>query len=144
MLVTLVRSERTRDGVFGRLHVPGIPPLHTCEEEDKGNQRSISCIPAGRYPLRRTTYYAHGYETFVVCNVPGRSRILVHPGNTEEDTMGCILPGLYRGTLLRTDENTNALVEKQAVTESKKAFALFMDGMSGVDEAEIEVRWATE
>lgn len=141
MLVTLIRSERTRDGVFGKLHVPGYPALHTCEEEDKGNQRSISCIPAGRYPLRRTIYHKYGYPTYEVANVPGRSRILIHPGNTEEDTMGCILPGIYRGTLLRRDENTNALVEKQAVTDSRRAFALFMEYMAGVNEAEIEVRW---
>ena len=34
-----------------------------------------------------------GYETFEVTNVPGRSRILFHVGNTAKDVQGCIALG---------------------------------------------------
>ena len=60
-------------------------------------------IPAGEYPVRvrnvggfhnryskRFSYHQGMLE---VCNVPGFSDILIHIGNTEEDTSGCLLVG---------------------------------------------------
>lgn len=142
MRLDLSRAERTPDGVFGTLRVPGLPLLFTCEEEDQHNARNVSCIPAGTYPLRRTVYHKHGYETFEVCEVPGRSRILIHPGNTEEDTQGCILIGLSRGRLTVRDEDTGKSTSKRAVLSSKRAFAAFMERMSGINTATISVMWA--
>lgn len=61
-------------------------------------------IPAGKYPLKlRTegTYHNKMLERFPrlhrgmiwVDSVPGFQFILIHPGNDEKDTAGCILPG---------------------------------------------------
>lgn len=139
----LLRTERTADGTFGLLTLPGYT-LHTCEDDWKDNQPSESCIPAGTYRLHRTIYQRHGYETFEVTGVPGRSRILVHPGNTEEDTQGCVLVGLRRGLLAVHDEDDPAhpVVRKRAVVASAEAFRRFMGTLAAVDEAELTVEWA--
>lgn len=147
MELILIRSERNDWGTFGELIAPSkgglFSALKTCEDDWRDNQRNISCIPAGRYRLVRTVYYKHNYETFEVTPVPNRHRILIHPGNTEEDTDGCILVGLRRGTLWVPDEDDplHKLALKDAVVESQAAFATFMDWMRGVDDAYLVIRW---
>lgn len=145
MKLILRRELNTRDGVFGRLIVPGMLDLFTMEEDWKNNQRRLSCIPAGVYTLRRTVYHKHEYETFEVTNVPGRSRILIHPANTEEDVEGCIGIGLRRGTLRVPDEDTpgRPIIEKQAVVASREAFRRFMEQMKLVDTATLEIGWVS-
>jgi hypothetical protein len=108
-----------------------------------GNRNTVSCIPAGSYHLGRTVYFKHGYETFEVIDVPGRSRILFHPGNTEIDTCGCILLGLRRGILLAPDPDIMGQPRqwKQAVVASREAFRRFMTGLSPVDRADLMILW---
>lgn len=141
----LRRTMRTADGVFGRLTGSDLS-LATCEDDWEHNRPSISCIPDGTYALRRTMYYKHGYETFEVAGVPGRSRILIHPGNTEEDTAGCILVGLRVGRLwVAKDEDTSAQhVLKQAVVSSRLAFDRLMTAWQDVDEGVLTIEWAPE
>lgn len=53
-------------------------------------------IPTGTYTVRWTSKEEnpkHG-PCWEVQNVPGRTDILIHPGNDENDSDGCILPGL--------------------------------------------------
>jgi hypothetical protein len=142
MKLHLIRRERTADGVFGVLTGAGLT-LHTMEEDWRNNDRRISCIPVGTYPLRRTIYYRHGYETFEVAQVPNRSRILVHPANTEEDVEGCIGVGLRRGFLeVAKDEDTGERrVKKRAVVSSRAAFDRFMAALEDVDNATLVVEW---
>ena len=144
MNLSLTRTESVADGTFGLLRVTPSLLLHTLEDDWRDNERSESCIPAGIYLLERTIYRKHNYETFEITGVPNRSRILIHPGNTEEDTMGCILVGLRQGYVkVPFDEDTNARdVNKRAVVASQEAFRRFMREMSGVDEAELEIEWA--
>lgn len=144
-LLTLTRTERNEDGTFGKLYTPGIS-LYTMEDDWIDNKPIISCIPAGIYILRRTIYHKHNIETFEVTGVPGRSRILIHPANTEEDVEGCIGVGMRMGTLLRKDEDTGQMHLKTAVVASQEAFRRFMLVMLDVDEAKLLVRWtaATE
>lgn len=55
-------------------------------------------IPSGRYecvPYNGTKYK----DVYLVQNVPGRSAILFHWGNWEEDTEGCIILGSKAGML---------------------------------------------
>jgi hypothetical protein len=85
-------------GTLGHLTVPGIAQtIFTLEEPWQDNKRQISCIPAGSYLC-----VPHGWEkdsqkhfkrVWEVTNVPNRSAILIHAGNTLRDTMGCILVG---------------------------------------------------
>jgi hypothetical protein len=155
MNLLLTRTESNSDGTFGELYVPmtrrvaddaadyGGQHLHTVEDDWLLNRRGISCIPAGEYTLKRTVFYKHGYETFEVTGVPNRTRILIHPANTEEDIEGCIGVGLRRGKLVVHDEDNPAhpLVEKQAVVASREAFRRFMEWMAPWDEATLVVQW---
>lgn len=85
-------------GTMGRLTGPNIvEPIYTLEEPWDGNKRRVSCIPAGTYLC-----IPHGWElgstkTFTkvweVTGVKDRTAILIHAGNTLEDTAGCILVG---------------------------------------------------
>lgn len=64
----------------------------TLELPWKDNQRQISCIPPGTYivvPRNSPKFSDH----FHVTNVPGRSYILIHPGNYHTQIQGCILVG---------------------------------------------------
>lgn len=60
-------------------------------------------IPAGRYKLilrywggfykRLSNRFGEDHPTIEITGVPGFSDVLIHPGNTADDTRGCILPG---------------------------------------------------
>lgn len=83
--------------------------LYSLELPNRGNSVNISCIPAGRYSLKK--YSSNKFKSepgkkgnfdidhYQICNVPNRSKIIIHTGNILKDTKGCILPGckLYVG-----------------------------------------------
>src|SRR3990172_3391900 len=56
------------------------------------NKRGVSSIPLGTYTLKPRISVKYG-QHFIVTNVPGRSLILIHAGNSTSDTKGCILLG---------------------------------------------------
>lgn len=151
MRLIVLRKERVPDGVFGEMRAildgdeqgPATLELQTVEDDWRENKPKISCIPAGLYQIQRTIYRKHGYETFEVMGVPGRSRILIHPANTEEDLEGCIGVGLRRGWLrVAKDEDTGATdVVKQGVVASREAFRQLMELLAPVDEATLEIVW---
>lgn len=66
---------------------------HTLELPWLGNIQNKSCIPEGQYSCVRHYSARHG-DVYRLLAVPGRSDILIHPGNDLTDTRGCILPGL--------------------------------------------------
>lgn len=136
--IRLLRELADDDGTFGRWLMPaelGGMWWYTVEDDWRQNQVGESCIPLGRYELVRTVYHRHGYETFEITGVPNRSRILVHPANTENDVMGCCGLGCVQGyQTVEVDEDTGfRKVRKRAVLQSKKAFNEFMRAMKGVD-----------
>jgi hypothetical protein len=64
----------------------------TLELPFKENKWAVSCIKTGVYVVKRKTSYRHG-QCFELQNVLGRSNILIHKGNFNSDTKGCILIG---------------------------------------------------
>lgn len=56
------------------------------------NATQKSCIPKGAYKVKKRTSPKYGLH-FHIQNVPGRSWILIHSGNTHKDILGCILVG---------------------------------------------------
>lgn len=70
-----------------------ILQLYTLELPDLGNQQNISCIPEGEYEVHRIYSPKFG-KCFHIQDVPGRSEILIHKGNYNKDTHGCILVGM--------------------------------------------------
>jgi len=98
MKVELIRVASNEYGTFGVLTLDNLVQCVTCEDEWKGNQNNISCIPEGTYkvvPHTGTKYKG----VWRLEGVPGRSAILIHNGNTEDNTEGCILVGSRFGML---------------------------------------------
>ncbi len=131
----LKRWAKTPDGTLGRLDT--VWGLHTMEEEDQGNRQNVSRIPAGRYTCARRWYIRGRYWTFEIMNVPDRTDILFHRGNTEEDTEGCVLLGSEVGVMKVTDEDSGEPKHKLAVRNSRKAFDRFMNSLREVDSFEL-------
>lgn len=82
----------------------------TMELAWRNNQLRISCIPAGSYECIKHTSPKFGL-CFWVQDVPGRSEILIHPGNYNTDLLGCIAPGRTH-----TDINKDGMID---VTNSR-------------------------
>ena len=92
----IIREMFTEESIIGELFVNGERFCDTLELPYRDNQRSISSIPAGEYPVRvrypresATRDYLH----LLVEEVPNRDFILFHRGNTAKDSRGCILVG---------------------------------------------------
>jgi len=94
----------------------GLPLMLTLELPWLANQRRISCIPEGVYWVEPYSS-AKFPRCFEVCDVPGRDNILIHPGNTVNDVLGCICPGTNYGTLN----------EEPAVLQSRLALGVLKD-----------------
>ena len=92
----IIRDTFTKESTIGRLYINGESFCDTLENPYINNERNISCIPEGSYKVRlrlpresATRDYLH----LLVKDVPNRSYILFHIGNTAKDTSGCILVG---------------------------------------------------
>lgn len=93
----LIRLGEFHGATFGALILPNFECL-TLEEPWRNNHPQISCIPTGRYRLRHHNSATLGH-CISVADVPGRSLIRIHSGNTLLDTEGCILVGANFGRL---------------------------------------------
>lgn len=95
----------------------------TLELPWKENARNISAIPEGEYEAELTpasTKLTGGAgKAIAIKDVPNRSGILIHVGNTTLDTQGCILIGQKYGTLYN----------KPAVLESREAFSKLISAL---------------
>lgn len=64
----------------------------TLELPWKNNQKKISCIPTGIYKVKKR--FSEKYKNHLhITEVTGRSYILIHSGNYNTDTLGCVLVG---------------------------------------------------
>lgn len=124
----LVRVSEYQDATLGVLCLDGRPMFTTLEDKWRNNERMVSCIPAGEYKVKRHKSPKFG-ECFEVQGVPNRSDILIHAGNTDVDTHGCILLGMMYGTVGTT----------VAILSSRQAVENFMTAMLGVDEANLVI-----
>lgn len=93
----LIRDTFTEESTIGELFINGERICDTLERPYFNNQRNISCIPEGVYPVRlrlpresATRDYIH----LLVQDVPDRDWILFHRGNYPYQSQGCILVGL--------------------------------------------------
>ncbi|HYH63435.1 MAG TPA: DUF5675 family protein [Urbifossiella sp.] len=92
----LRRTISSDKGTFGVLTRNGKTLCVTCEDPWRDNARGESCIPAGRY--RCVGFNGAKYkDVWEVTGVPNRTAILIHAGNTMNDTRGCILVGKRLG-----------------------------------------------
>lgn len=92
-MLKLIRVTNTSKGVQGVFIWNDSVVCHSLELPWLNNLRSKSCIPCGIYPIKKEVHPRFA-DVIRLSNVPNRSGILIHPGNTLYDTQGCILPGL--------------------------------------------------
>lgn len=87
-------SSDLEHGTFGVFLIDNVPVCVVLEETWLDNMPQESCIPAGRYTVKwySGTKYKNVWQVY---GVPNRSAILIHWGNTERNTAGCILMGKY-------------------------------------------------
>lgn len=120
----LTRTRFVEAGIFGEL------------SQDDGSfvayslEHSYDCkpkLPAGAYACVRGEHQLHSgpIETFEITGVPGHSGILLHPGNSEGDSEGCVLLGTS--------------VSGDSLLASKAAFEAFLALVSGIDTFELTV-----
>ena len=121
-IFNLIRISDIDDGTFGVFLDYDIPFCLTLERRWLDNKRGESCIPWGNFICQRVQSPKFG-ETFQVLDVPGRSGILFHKGNINDDSHGCILLG----------EQFEPINGKNGILASGKAFQEFMQRTHSID-----------
>ena len=90
----VLRLSRTYfpEGTNGKLECEGKFICNTIELPWKQNETKVSCIPEGKYFIKKL--YSNKYKWhLVVVDVKSRSFILFHPANNAiQELKGCIAP----------------------------------------------------
>ena len=115
----LVREEFYTDRTIGsilyrtRLYVRTLAPPYYPSENTLHNTVNTA-VPFAAYRLKFHDSPRHGLQKLYLCDVPHRSGILIHAGNTPADTLGCILTGIdFRNG--RLTESRSALRQIEAL-----------------------------
>lgn len=129
-VVTITRGYKTDEVTLGMLQIEDIPhePIYTLENPWVLNKPYISSIPEGEYmgmPFNGNKYK----DVYEIVPVQDRSAILIHHGNYEKDTMGCILVGLSSGMM-------NG---EPAIMQSRNAMA-YLKSLLGKEEFAVIIR----
>lgn len=105
MEIIVSRDKNNGDTTIGRMFIDGEFECWTLE--DQPNEKKVygeTRIPAGTYEVKLrtegTTHEAYKKRfqnvhkgTLHLQDIPGFKYVLIHIGNTDEDTLGCILVG---------------------------------------------------
>lgn len=108
-MLQLIRFPEYLDTTPGRFVFDGAHVCYSLELPWKDNQRNISCIPKGVYPIEIT--YSPRFRTMLpeIRNVKNRSGIRIHSANLTSELEGCIAPGAK----LQFDTDTIRTVESR-------------------------------
>ena len=109
MKLVLQRQPSTAACTLGRLFVDGEPECWTLEDVVRPPRVKVdraTAIPPGTYRVEVTHSPRFGVRLPLLHDVPGFVGIRIHPGNTADDTEGCILVG--------TDRGRNAILRSRA------------------------------
>lgn len=149
MNITLDRFAKKNTYTIGRLYIDGEYVCNTIEDTDRGLTQNMpvdkikqikvpgkTAIPSGVYEITlkikspkysNSTYYVNFCNAYVprLLNVPGYDGVLIHTGNTADDSQGCIIVGY------------NTIVGK--VTDSKKAFQIVYNKLLAASKKEDKI-----
>lgn len=104
MEITVRRSISNNEATTSLVLIDGVFECFGLEDEYRESKVIHETrIPAGRYPVKVRTFggfhrrYQNRFDfhrgMLEVCGVPGFTDILIHIGNTDDDTSGCLLVG---------------------------------------------------
>lgn len=152
MILKLERKWKKPTYSIGRLYIDGVYFCNTLEDRDRMLKKDYSlsfimankvygetAIPTGTYRVDMNEV-SHKYETVAWYNklcggkmprlkeVPGFDGILIHPGNTALDTLGCILVGKNTkvGQLTESRATFEALYKKMR-SASDRGESIFIE-----------------
>ena len=105
MKLTVVRTQFGTDATNGLLFIDGIFECYTLEDQYQAVKvMHETCIPEGKYDIKFRTvggfhdkykkrYGNAHYGMLHLQDVPNFTYILIHAGNTDEHTSGCLIVG---------------------------------------------------
>ena len=106
MTVTIHRKEFTENSTIGEMFLDGVFLCYTLEDKDRNLKQTDSllwiktkkiygktAIPYGTYDCDFTMSPAFHRVLPEIKNVKGWSGVRIHAGNTDADTLGCVLVG---------------------------------------------------
>ena len=132
MELQLKREIFTDESTIGTLTIDGKFECYILEDKDRGINNTLTleqimrvkvygktAIPYGRYEIDWTMSARFKVMMPILLNVVGWSGIRIHKGNTEIDSLGCLLCGT-RKLSNRITESTSATNKLYAKIESAK------------------------
>jgi|SRR5690606_5370858 len=118
-MLTLLRTYFPT-ATHGKVLIDNELIVHTIELPWKNNEKRISCIPEGTYPIRKRFSQKFNWH-YILENVPNRSLILIHPANNaQKELMGCIAP-------------VNRIVKEGIGEQSRKAMQHLMNVLENLE-----------
>jgi hypothetical protein len=133
MKITVERFDFGSDDTIGKLYIDGKFYCYTIEDEERKDKvKGETCIPKGIYKVgkRHSPKFSprFGHSMLWIKDVPGFQYILIHTGNTDDDTEGCLIVGMRIG--------------QRAVLDSKiaynKIYPIISDAIDRFESVEIE------
>ena len=116
MKLQVVRTQFGTDATNGLLFVNGLFECYTLEDQYQAVKvMHETCIPEGKYDIKFRTvggfhekykkrYGADHYGMLHLQDVPNFTYILIHAGNTDEHTSGCLIVGETQQDLDLSDD----------------------------------------
>jgi hypothetical protein len=134
IILKLTRNDSTANGIFGVLSdEDGTELAVTLEhayDSGHGNGSFVPKVASGTYLCQRHAPNRLPYETFELQDVPNFedkpvTGILIHKGNFDKDSDGCILLGTARNG--------------DMITSSAPIFNKFMTSLTGIQEFQLVI-----
>lgn len=134
MQISVIRDLWGETFVSGSMFVDGDFLCYTLEDKDRERESSEytkvygkTAIPRGGYQVivNMSPKFKRLYPRLL--DVPGYQGVLIHEGNTEDDTEGCILVGMSRAS------------DGSRLNNSTLALKRLMEKLEGQDNIEIVV-----
>ena len=139
MILQLVRNNTWKQYTEGKLYLDGAYFCDTLEDTDRGLDQSMSefeikrrkiygqtCIPSGEYKVILNMSPRFKKILPRILDVKGFEGILMHAGNTVQDSSGCILLGTKSsdGVLMNSRKAVDVLIKK---LETEKDITITID-----------------
>ncbi len=146
MKLDVIRTQYGKDATNGMLFVDGVFECYTLEDEYRETKvMHETCIPEGEYEIiyrkvggfhtKYTTRYAGMHRGMLwLQDVPGFEYILIHTGNTDEHTSGCLIVG---DTQTDLDVTFNGMVGSSA-NAYKKLYPKVADALDAGEKVTIK------